>query len=727
MTNIPRQSPTHLEAPLELKVASVSWKGHTKRIRLEPPNVTISLPRSACLTKGDRVLYAKNRLSVPCDNGSCQILPTYISPVVLSLGELHVEVVVKEITDAEEHTAYEHLSNLHYRGQTVHGRTARLIVRTYDPAYPSVLGFIELATPFFMNKPRSRLLNSPFQHGPFGWDVWDIHTLRKHIHRIVRISRAVVSPEFRGFNIGSLLVTHAAHFARQRWQVTGQKPCFMEISADMLKFVPFVRRAGMRYIGETEGNLGRVAKDMSYLISRFGNEGADTSDFESISGILDQQISRMNKSLRLMQEHNFDVKELSKRLQRLTARSVLKDFDLFRGIVSLPKPTYFMGLTEPAERFLSDRLSELGLAAPEYTSNIDTTPISGAIRLTELTITYKSQVRRNQATHAIQQAFDISPTDVRTNALYNLSCTILPGTIVLIEGPSGSGKTTLLESILGHATPDGISLQGDIKRPNNFHCHSFQPIRSRKSLIELFDNSRIGDALYYLGLAGLSEPLLYLKRFQELSSGQQYRAMIARMLVSGCNVWVADEFCSTLDELTANLVSHNLQRIARRHGVTVIVAAANPNPFIHSLQPDSVLRLSNTAHSSVLTGVEYIRRLGLRSRPASRLQYLSDDDHSLLYASEGPKKVIIYKGQKEIYEGTALLSNGSSHELWRVIRADQTKYGNLHRDIGTLVSGVSDPRLVKTHLADVARDLEDDKVITIVEAHQVDGELRDGV
>ena len=65
----------------------------------------------------------------------------------------------------------------------------------------------------------------------------------------------------------------------------------------MLKFVPFAERAGMTYVGETEGNLKRVAKDMRYLIGRFQEDPGGKTEFESISGILDQQVARMDRSL----------------------------------------------------------------------------------------------------------------------------------------------------------------------------------------------------------------------------------------------------------------------------------------------------------------------------------------------------------------------------------------------------------------------------------------------
>ena len=139
----------------ELSVASVTWKGHIKRLRLEPGTNWLDVPRSACLTTGDRVLQGDKKIWVPCDNGMCQVLPSYASPVTLTLGRLQLDVLIKEITEADEHAAYEYLTNLHYRGHTVHGRTARLIVRTFDPAYPKVIGFIELGDPVLHEQAKS--------------------------------------------------------------------------------------------------------------------------------------------------------------------------------------------------------------------------------------------------------------------------------------------------------------------------------------------------------------------------------------------------------------------------------------------------------------------------------------------------------------------------------------------------------------------------------------------
>ena len=79
------------------------------------------------------------------------------------MGSLDLELVFKEITEAEEFEAYGALTRFHYRGHQLFGRTARLVVRSFHPIYPKVIGYIELTTPFYMNKARATLLDAPFR------------------------------------------------------------------------------------------------------------------------------------------------------------------------------------------------------------------------------------------------------------------------------------------------------------------------------------------------------------------------------------------------------------------------------------------------------------------------------------------------------------------------------------------------------------------------------------
>ena len=708
----------------EAWVSSVSWRGHLKRIKLRPEAGVIDLPRSSCITSGDRVITRGHRAWIPCDNGMCQILPTYASSARLKLGSLSVNVIVKEITEEEEHAAYEHLADLHYRGHTVHGRTARLIVRTIDPAYPCVIGFIELATPFFMNKPRARVLDATFELDGIAWESWNITTLRHNIHRIVRIARTVVSPEFRGFGVAKLLVENAARFASHRWQVAGKMPYFLEISADMLKFVPFVKQAGMRYIGDTDGNLDRVAQDMKYLIGRFGNGQEDTTEFEHISGILDQQVTRMKRSMQLMNESGLSADDFVKRLERLSVHTVLKDFDLFKGIISLPKPTFMMGLNDYARDFLDQRLMLVGPNQTEHVPRIEVCKMKSALKVSGCSITYVSRVRRTVATHAVQQAFDISLSDIRTATIRDLTFELLPGEVLLIEGPSGSGKTTLLETIMGKVDRKKAVVQGTIDAPDDFHPVSFEPIRSKKSLVELFADQSVEDALFLLGLAGLSEPFLYLKRFDELSKGQQYRALLARMLASGSNVWVADEFCANLDEITANLVAHNIQRAARQYGVTVIVAASNARPFARSLAPDQVVRLSSSTVTSVLSGKEYLRTMRIRSQRVTPLQKITVGRDLIFRTPQGQACAAIHLGTKRFRKGLMTIIDGEIEELVNVIGCVRGDLGRIE-NLDTGLVGEIRPAEIARQARELCNGLAEVGCVTVMDLGPICGEVRD--
>ena len=140
-----------------------------------------------------------------------------------------------------------------------------------------------------------------------------------------------------------------------------------------------------------------------------------------------------------------------------------------------------------------------------------------------------------------------------------------------------------------------------------------QPVRSKLPIIHLVGGNDTRRALQILNIAGLTEAFLYFKRFDELSAGQKYRFMLARLIDSGANVWLADEFCSALDEVTASIVAHNLQRHARRMGATVVVAAPHFETFVRSLKPDKVLKLTSAWEWQCFSGSEFIA-LANRSR-----------------------------------------------------------------------------------------------------------------
>ncbi|MGH9659410.1 MAG: GNAT family N-acetyltransferase, partial [Bryobacteraceae bacterium] len=221
-------------------VTSVRYDSLAKFYRLRNHKI-LRTHRYCCLGPGDDVvIVAANDAHARCQNGHAQILPVYTAKDSVAVGGRAVHLTIKEIETGEELAGYHQLEECHYRGKVLHGRRVPLIVRSNDPLLPLVLGYIELSTAFIMNRPRAILFDSQFRDDATGisWTTWKKDTVRRYTNLVVRIARTVVSPEFRGLGLARILVTHAAQFARRHWHVGTLKPSFLEITADMLRYVP---------------------------------------------------------------------------------------------------------------------------------------------------------------------------------------------------------------------------------------------------------------------------------------------------------------------------------------------------------------------------------------------------------------------------------------------------------------------------------------------------------
>ncbi|MGB9841631.1 MAG: GNAT family N-acetyltransferase [Candidatus Bathyarchaeales archaeon] len=159
----------------------------------------------------------------------------------------------------------------------------------------------------------------------------------------------------------------------------------------------------------------------------------------------------------------------------------------------------------------------------------------------------------------------------------NVELKIGPSDIVYITGDSGSGKSALLKA-----------LEKDIRQDMGLSCINIAEIKPEpnKPLIETVGKT-FEEALELLSRVGLNDAFLFLRSYEQLSDGQEYRYKIAKMMESKAQFWIMDEFVATLDRDTAKIVAYNLQKLARQQGKAVLAATTHTdllgdlNPSVH--------------------------------------------------------------------------------------------------------------------------------------------------
>lgn len=188
-------------------------------------------------------------------------------------------------------------------------------------------------------------------------------------------------------------------------------------------------------------------------------------------------------------------------------------------------------------------------------------------------------------------------------ALKNVSCTIHEGEMVALIGASGSGKSTLLRHINGLHNGEtgtififGIALQSKGKLHSkvralrsyigcifqqfnlvnrltaieNVLIGNLARLSILRSLLHLFTREEKIQALAALERVGILEHAY--KRASMLSGGQQQRVAIARCLVQGAKIILADEPIASLDPESARKVMELLIQLNRENKITVVVS-----------------------------------------------------------------------------------------------------------------------------------------------------------
>jgi heme exporter protein A len=130
--------------------------------------------------------------------------------------------------------------------------------------------------------------------------------------------------------------------------------------------------------------------------------------------------------------------------------------------------------------------------------------------------------------------------------LHDVSFSVQPGQALVLRGANGVGKTSLLRCIAGLQTPtSGIILAPETVA---YAAHAdglkgqLSVLENLKFWADIYGGPRPDVALNSYSLGNLA-----YQPAANLSAGQQRRLGLARMLVTGCRLWVLDEPTVSLD------------------------------------------------------------------------------------------------------------------------------------------------------------------------------------
>jgi ABC-type ATPase with predicted acetyltransferase domain len=176
---------------------------------------------------------------------------------------------------------------------------------------------------------------------------------------------------------------------------------------------------------------------------------------------------------------------------------------------------------------------------------------------------FHTSVERTPRVLEIAEAFGLGLSQKEFVVYDHLPIDVVPGDVVYITGQSGSGKSLLLKDLTEQMRAGGLKV-ADLN----------EIIFDDRPVIEQVGQST-QEAADLLAKAGISDAWIYIRKPSELSDGQRYRLKLARVMESGADVWIADEFGAILDRVTAKVISFNMQKVARVQGKTLMVATTH--------------------------------------------------------------------------------------------------------------------------------------------------------
>ncbi len=242
------------------------------------------------------------------------------------------------------------------------------------------------------------------------------------------------------------------------------------------------------------------------------------------------------------------------------------------------------------------------------------------------------------STAAVFSVRGVSKTFDRRRALDDVDLSIAPGEMIALIGPSGSGKSTLLRALTGLVRIDAdagrIEAFGQLLQGEGRLTGGLRGVRARIGFIfqqfnlvgrlSLYSNVMIGAlgrlpvwrgalglwpradsdlGLEALARVGVGE--YAAQRAKTLSGGQQQRGAIARALVQGAEVILADEPVASLDPVSGRKVMSILEELNRSDGLTILVTLHHVEYALRYCRRIVALKAGKIVYDGPVAGVNH--------------------------------------------------------------------------------------------------------------------------
>jgi hypothetical protein len=184
-------------------------------------------------------------------------------------------------------------------------------------------------------------------------------------------------------------------------------------------------------------------------------------------------------------------------------------------------------------------------------------------------------IQRTARVMQVEGMFDLPPTQqAELSWEVNLPLAERDWSLGLIVGPSGCGKTTVARQLFAQQLAA---------------MEHLPPWPDQASILDAFPPEMpIRMVVSLLSSVGFSSPPAWLRPFRVLSTGEQFRVALARLLACAPSVAIMDEFTSVVDRTAAKIGSAALAKTVR--------SKYNHSSRVHG-RPSQIAPLANNSCS----------------------------------------------------------------------------------------------------------------------------------